>query len=371
MQHMNETLVLCATLLFNASAFAYTIEEFPILDRLKTNGVELSDQTEHWMKKWKGLDLENQEYVFPALGGHTSVTMKVRQTDPSKAKGKSMGSFVPRNGAGNPNTGIAYFNTAAILGYDSYFRPGVRYEAGPRAVAALKALIAKSPIKGKDRLENKNHILQFIAKGGPLKGYMKASNPDGVAFDAIVNSHAAPNGAPVSNHPIIMDLQATNPKPKAGTSLTLAKGFTGDALELAREYSVIMTLDVVLGQFDRYSGGNIMVINDDSGRAHIYAVDSDGAELGSSPSWSVRGAGWFSRYDRKVIAQLNNMYAFLLKPSTGYLGYTNAEQLVTDLGLYFELPPATYVERLKRNLNVLLDRVAAVQAKYGDSAYLD
>jgi hypothetical protein len=86
----------------------------------------LNPETVHWMEKWKGMNLEEEKYTFKGLGGATSITMKVRERDPSDPQEtKSMGAFVPRNGAGNPNTGIAYFNMAAILGYDGIFRPSV------------------------------------------------------------------------------------------------------------------------------------------------------------------------------------------------------------------------------------------------------
>jgi hypothetical protein len=369
---MKRTVLSAMLLCLSASANAYVIESFPILERVEASGQALDPETVHWMKKWKGLDLEDPIHSFSDLGGSTSITLKIRKADPDKPDGKSMGSFVPRNGAGNPNTGTAYFNLAAILGYDGIFRPGVRYEAGPRATAALKSLIDRSTIKGQNRLENKTLILKNIAAGGPLKGYVKASSTKGaIALNAIVDPHGSSNGGPRLSHPVIASLQASNPKPKAGTSLTLAKGFTGDALQLAREYSVIMTLDAVLGQWDRYSGGNLAIRNDDKGVAHFYAVDNDGADIGSSTGWSQRDLSWFSRYDRRTIQRLKEIYAFLNNPQSGFLGYTNAETFVVDLGLYFEIPTAVYLERLKRNLKLTLDRVAAVEAKYGDAAYLD
>jgi hypothetical protein len=356
-----------------ASNSGYTIENFPILERLQAQGATLDPETVHWMEKWKGMNLEEEKYTFKGLGGATSITMKVRKQDPSNPQEtKSMGAFVPRNGAGNPNTGIAYFNMAAILGYDGIFRPSVRYEAGPRAMAALKSLIQHSVIKGRDRLENEARILKAIAAGAPLEGYMKTGKTDGaVAVDALGNPSAHPNGAPRPGHPIIAALQASNPTPKAGATLVLAKGFAGDALELSREYSVIMTLDAVFQQWDRYSGGNTYVRKDQTGQAHFYAVDNDGSDIATSPSWTERNLSWFSRYDRKTIEKLQELYGFLENPARGFLGYNNAETFIVDLGLYFELPPATYVARVKRNLGLLLDRVQEIEAKYGAAAFLD
>jgi hypothetical protein len=354
-----------------AADSGYVIEHFPILEALQAQGVALAPQTLHWMKKWQGLNLEDPSLSFPDLGGATSITMKIRKADPTDPQNsKSLGAFVPRNGAGNPNTGIAYFNMSAIVGYDAIFRPGVRYEAGPRAVQALHALILSTPTKGRDRLQNRDRILQNIAKGGRLNGYIKTGKPDGISIDAIGNPGASPNGAPKMNHPIIAFLQANNPKPKTGTPITLANGYSGDQLELAREYSVIMTLDAVFQQWDRYSGANTLLTKDDAGQAHFYAVDSDGSDIAVSPSWTVRNLSWFSRYDGKTINRLKEVYAFLNNPASGFLGYTDAEKFIVDLGLYFENPPAVYVSRIKRNLGLLLERVNSIEAKYGDAAYL-
>jgi hypothetical protein len=214
--------------------------------------------------------------------------------------------------------------------------------------------------------------LEAIASGNPVKGCVKAKKSEGdVSVDAMANTGAAPNGAPKSSHSVIASLQASNPKPKAGVAVTLKTGYVGDALELAREYSVIMTLDTVFQQWDRYSGGNIVIRKDENGRAHFYATDNGGADIGKTTGWVERNLGWFSRYDRNTIARLKEINAFLENPSKGYLGYTNAEAFVTDLGLWFELKPEVYVERLKRNLKLLLAKVDSVEAKHGSGAYLD
>jgi hypothetical protein len=159
--------------------------------------------------------------------------------------------------------------------------------------------------------------------------------------------------------------------PAAGREEVLKAGYKGEAYELAREYSVIMTLDSVFEQWDRYSGGNVVIYNDKDGKAHFYATDNGGADFSETPSWTERNLGWFSRYDRKVIAKLREIYDFLGNPLSGYLGYTDANKFIVDLGLYFELTPEVYVERIRRNIGLLLKKVQAVEAKYGPKAYLE
>ncbi len=356
------------------SPASYVIQGYPILQAIEASGQTLAETTKDWMKKWDGMDLDDStKYQFKELSGSTSINLKIQKIDPTDPKGyKSRGSFVARNGAANPDTEIAYFQMSAIFGYDHIFRPAARYELGPRASASFRSLINNASIHGSARLENKASILKAIGSGNALRGCVKAKKNDtATELTDIANSGAAPNGAPRSSHPVIASIQAGNPKPQAGTQVTLKKGYVGDALELAREYSVIMTLDAIFGQWDRYSGGNVVIMKDKDGHAHFYATDNGGADVNKGTSWNEHNLAWFSRYDRKVVGRVKELYAFLNNPASGYLGYTSAERFLVDLGLYTQLDPGTYVERMKRNLKLFLDRVAAVEAQRGSAAYFD
>ncbi|WP_439407871.1 hypothetical protein ACNJX9_03990 [Bradyrhizobium sp. DASA03076] len=355
-----------------AAPAGYEIQSFPVPEALQSEGRSLSADSKDWMKKWRGMNLEDSaSYTFKELSGSTSINMKIEKIDASDPKGyKSRGSFVPRNSSANPDIEIAAFNLSAILGYDQIYRPAARYELGPIASQALKSLIGKYNIHGSARLANKARILKAIESGSPLKGCVKAKKDDtGVAFDAIANTHAASNGAPNAGHPIIRFLQAANDKPTAGKSLILKTGYDGDELELAREYSVIMTIDAITQQWDRYSGGNVAIRKDDQGRAHFYMTDNGGADL--SDSWNARNLTWFSRFDRGVIQKLDDLKRFLDTPATGYLGYSDPEVFVADLGLYSQNSAAINVQRLRRNLGFVLDYVRATETKFGDKAFFD
>ena len=310
---------------FQLAAFSgYETLNFPVLEALQSQGQSLAHDSTEWMKKWNGMNLEDSSsYQFKELSGSTSINMKIQKIDASDPKGeKSRGSFVPRNSSANPDAEITSFNLSAILGYDHIYRPTARYELGPIASQAFKALIGKYNFRGSERLANRARILKAIQSGAPLKGCVKAQK-DGtnVALDTIANAHAASNGAPNASHPIIRFLQAANEKPVAGKSLALKTGYVGDELELAREYSVIMTIDAITQQWDRYSGGNVVIRKDDQGRAHFYMTDNGGADL--SESWNARTLTWFSRFDRGVIQKLTDLKRFLDTPAVGYLGYSD------------------------------------------------
>lgn len=345
------------------------IEGYPILEKLLAQGTTLSAVTQDWMRKWRGMDLDSADYQFKELSGSTSINMKIRKVDPADPQGfKARGSFVPLNGAANPDTEIAYFNLAAILGYDSIFRPTARYELGPKASAVLKTLIENASIHGRDRVENKGNILSEIASGRPLRGCVKAKKLDSTrAYDEMVNPSAAGNGAPHGSNAVIRSLQVDSPQPKSGVTLELCHGYQGDALQLAREFSVIMSLDVIFRQWDRYSGGNVVIAKDDGGVAHFYATDNGGADVSSRLD---RNIGLFSRYDHHTIDGLKAVLAFLKNPASGFLGYTEAETFVVDLGLYRLHSASDYVERLKSNLDSFLQHVTGVESRHGADAYL-
>jgi hypothetical protein len=352
------------------SSNAATIATFPILDDLKSQGKPLAKETKKWMKAWRGTNLDNPEFKFPGLSGASSIHLQIQQLDPTSKKGyNGYGFFMSHNSSGNPDTEIAYFNLAAILGHDDIFRPAIAYTLGSKTMLKFKSLLASTPITGAIRLKNKATILKAIATNRPLKGCLKAEKSNTYTdYAAIANTNASLMGAPQTSNLIIRALQANNPQPVAGQIIKLKKGYKGDVAQLAREYSIIMTLDAVFQQWDRYTGGNVALLTDKAGDAHFYATDNGGAALLTSPVLVTRNLNWFSRYDRQTITQLKALYAFLINPAKGYLGYKNAQLFVAHLGLYSELPPATYVSLLRRNLQLLLAHVATVERKFGSKA---
>lgn len=348
----------------------YTIQSFPILERFLANGGVLDPNALKWMDRWRGLNLEDsQRYRFPELSGSTSVNLKIETTEQPP---KSRGTFVTVNSATSPNTEIAYFHLLAIIGHSALCRPAARYELGPTASARFRSLMQTTPIQNAQRRANRDRILQAIAAGPPLFGAVKAKKPDSVvALDPIANTQAPHNGAPAQNHPVIRAVQASNPRPAVGSSFNLGNGYVGDALELAREYSILMTMDSLFEQWDRYSGGNVTLAKDDAGRAHFYATDNGGALLSSSGTWLGRNLAWFSRYDRPTLARLAELQAFLAGSGGPYLGYTDPLVFVTDLGLYHDVSASTQVARLTRNLARLATRSGQMEAQWGAAAFFD
>jgi hypothetical protein len=346
---------------------------FPILTSLQKNGWTPSADTIKWMKNWQGIDLEQTNvYSLPKLSGSSSVNLKIRKVDATDSSAsKAMGIFLAPNSSGNPPAELAYFNMAAVLGWDSIVRPAARYELGPKASQEFLALIQAGPISA-DQRNNADNIIKLINAGPPLQGCLKAEKDKTAGdVDSMCDPKLGTNGGPNFTSPVIASLQTSNSAPVHGTSLEVIPGYTGDAFQLALEYSVVMTLDAIFQQDDRYSGGNIGIRKDAFGQAHFYASDNGGAYLQDDSSKVTTNLSWFSRYDRNSINELRKIDDFLAHPGKEYLGYTDPVKFVTDLGFYFETDPAVSKTRLQRNIEMLLNRVDSFKTATGNPAYLN
>ncbi|WP_394753172.1 hypothetical protein [Crenothrix sp.] len=353
------------------NAQANVIKQPPIIAKLQKLKQPLAKETNKWMKRWSGANLEDPGFVYTELSGSTEIYLKIRKIDKTDLVNgyKSYGTFVTGHGSSNPDTEIAYFNLAAILGHDDIMRPAARYSLGKKAVLGFKALLEKEQATlepGRRRDVRIPRLLDWLTKP-PLLGGLKAKKHESYAeykFMADIKPGAG-RGEPFKNNPIIRALQASNPQPIANKKILLQTGYTGNLLQLAHEYSIIMTLDVIFQQWDRYNNTNIGLATDDTKLAHFYITDNGGADMVDDRTDITRNLNYFSRYDRQSIKKLKQLYLFLINPTRGFMGYTNAELFVADLGLYSELKPAEYVRLLKRNLLLLLNHVTAVERKYG------
>ena len=348
------------------------VSPFTILEAIENSGGVLSKNTKKWMKKWNQINLEDSsKFQFNELSGSTSINLKIQKIDLTDPKGyKAYGSFLTVNESGNPNSEIAYFNLAAILGVDRMFRPAIRYELGPVASLAFMKLIKASSINGQQRSGNKKRILRAIHSGSPLLGCIKAKKSESTqSYESMTKSGRKSNGSLSPSDSIVKFIQASKQQPISGDIVFLKKNYSGDALELSREFSILLTLDSIFGQYDRFSGGNITLEKDDLEMAHFVAVDNGGAEIVDSQYLVKKTVKLFSRYDRNVINKIQEFYQFLEYPSQPFLGYTSPEKIIVDMGMYFLKSPAAYLSAIKANIKILLNEVQNNENRYGANAY--
>lgn len=365
-----KTLILSLTILNTQSIWA----NYNIVNQLKNDGIEISKQSSKWLKRYDGINLEDlNTFQFKEISGTTSINLKIQKIDSTDSKGyKSYGSFVPLNSSANPNAEIAYFNLALITGVDFMFRPTIRYELGQIASQEFKKVILSSTIKGENRNENKTNILKRIDTNQSLKGCIKAKKSDfAIGYDEIIKPTTFFNrlGGMKANHPLAKLIQAKNAQPSKEKQLELKSKYSNSEFQLAREFSILLTFDAIFGQYDRFSGGNVVIELDDENKAHILASDNGGAEITDSLPNAKANSKIFSRYDKKLIEKLKTLNRFLKGEEVTFLNYTNPEEFVVDLGLYFIKNPSEYVKALKSNLGHFLNVVHENEERYGQDIY--
>jgi hypothetical protein len=350
------------------------LANYNIFNQLKNEGKEISKQSTKWLKRYEGINLEDlSSFQYKEISGTTSINLKIQKIDSTDPKGyKSYGSFVPLNSSANPNAEIAYFNLAMITGVDFMFRPTVRYELGVIASQEFKKIILNSTIKGEGRIDNKNNILKRIDSNQPLKGCLKAKKSDfSIGYDEIIKptTFFNRNGGVRTNHPLVKLIQANNAQPAKEKQLELKSKYSNSEYQLAREFSILLTFDAIFGQYDRFSGGNVVIELDENNLAHIVASDNGGAEIINSLSNTKATSRIFSRYDKQLIEKLKSLNHFLKGDVTSYLNYTNPEEFIVDLGMYFIKSPGDYLKSIKANLNYFLNFVHENEERYGQEIY--
>ncbi len=318
--------------------------------------------------KLKTVNLEEVENYTFELSGQTSVNLKFDR------EGGTDGGFVTRNSAANPNTEVSYYNLASILGIDQIVRGAIPYTLGPRGIATFRSLIANTQFRGM-RSRNATTILQATSENPrELKGCLREKKKgEDVAMNSLVD---VSNNRPQLAHMLFKDINAANPVPTEGT-YNFREGYTANRLKVAQQYSNLMTLDAVFGQWDRYSGGNVVfrIVDDVSKEVEVYSTDNGGADFWNTTKWAEKQVSWFSRYDRKTIEQLKGLYAFLSGRATSLTSerldktWTDPKVFVVDLGLYYERRPEQYVRELTNNLAVLLKAVESNYARYGEAIF--
>ena len=172
-----------------------------------------------------------------------------------------------------------------------------------------------------------------------------------------------------SDYPFLKALSASEAQPRKGEKNTILKDYIGDEYELSKVFSQQLTLDVMFGQYDRFSGGNIIIEKDEEGVAHFISSDNGGADVVVSKSISEKVARMFSRYDRNLIAVMKDLNHFLKGGKPEFYGYTSPQTFVVDLGLYYRFTPERYVKALIENTDALLNAVNENHKKYGEQIY--
>src|SRR5262245_54699044 len=218
--------------------------------------------------------------------GGTSVGLKVDLSE------KKLGKWLPRNSAGNPESQVVSYQLGRFLGMNELVMPSAYYQLDGAALSTFQRILQGA--RENNRWRRQNRDLNLAAIGQNPSGLMGVFTPllEPNSEEAVGLANASANTINSAN-PIARFIRADGPLPSASRRMSLRgiKGGSESELELARQFSQVMVLDILTGQWDRWSGGNVEATTDGS-RVYFVARDNGGA--------SMTGPGSFAKYSRIV-----------------------------------------------------------------------
>ncbi len=302
-----------------------------------------------------GLDLGCPECSLSYKDSGTSVGMKL------KIAGKKAGKWVPRCSATNPEAQVVSYHMARFLGMSEFVVPSAYLRAKGSALSQFKTMLNSARERNKWRLKNRNESLAAISASkadGLLGVYTPQMKGGSLEAKGIANP---PANTINRTHAIARFIRADGPMPSPGRLISLdgvvkpkERAPTESELELSRQFSKIMVLDMLLGQWDRWSGGNVEA-GIDGARVYFVARDNGGASV-SGTSHMAKYKGIVTRFDRDQIERVRQLSELLASPAT-------AVEMASRLGV--RSSRHSLLERAKQ----ILEHVKAQERAHGSRAY--
>ncbi len=320
---------------------------------------ELEAPRAHVVQVGGNYDLESSNITFKMSSGGTSCYAVVQ------SGGKDVGAFLPHNSATNPNTEAAYPGLAKVLGINGLFQNGTPYRLGPRGVQRFRNLIAATGSMPTSRRKNCDSIMAKTSKDASgLNGVFKVWDVRPYGYDDMVSPSSGANGEPKLGHAVMRALQAGQSWPSSDQYVSF-KGASARVADLAAGHGIVMMFDALLGQWDRYSGGNVTVAL--SGKTfYMFSADNGGATVSSS-SWTSKHVAWMTRYPYEVVQKFNELEAFLEGRTAQFNGYKDPLVFVRSIGLVYDNSADTYRKQLLKNLKIIRAGVEKNVSNYGTS----
>jgi hypothetical protein len=260
---------------------------------------------------------------------------------------------------------IASFSIARALGCGELFHPAVPIELRGKGLATFQKLMetARFPdFKEEDRLQ----VLEEIEQNpdGLRGGFRKATPANAVKYHAIEVPTLPPNGGLNEEDRVAVFLKCGAPQPGTDEIKLKHLDCRAPAVSFARELSNILLVDALAAEWDRFSGGNLHVVIT-NGRAHFLAVDNGGANFDDDQGYMALFKKWVTRFDRRTVARLFALEAFLAAKESGkpgeFLGFTEEKSLAA--AMFIGMPEDWML--FKQRVSEVAKHVRSV----GDGAY--
>ena len=295
------------------------------------------------------LDLNAPEYQLTYKDSGTSLGLKI------SARDKKFGKWMPKNAAANPEAQVVAYHLATYLNMPKIVVPAGHYTVQGRAYEEFRQMVRRASERNSLRVENQQAILNAMAKSpGSMAGVFVPDVPKNTELTELQNT----GGNTInSSHPLAKFIQASGAMPSRERAITFRGLKTKDGklasaseFELAKQLSAIMVLDILTGQWDRWSGGNMEGAFDKSGRAFLISRDNGGASM-AGRGVAQKYFGIVSRFDRKLIRSVKQLEEALEH---------NPAAVVRDLELKSD------PKYLHARCDQILDQVKALVARYGE-----
>ena len=236
--------------------------------------------------------------------GGTSVGLKIDQGN------EKLGKWLPRNSAGDPESQVVSYQLGRFLSMSELVMPSAYYKLDGAALSIFQKMLQSSRETNRWRRENRDLNLAAIAQNpsgltGVFTPYLEPKSEEVIGL-------ANPSANTINSaDPIARFIRADGPAPSASRRMSLRgiKGGNESELELARQFSQIMVLDILTGQWDRWSGGNVEAATDGS-RVYFVARDNGGASMGG-PGTFAKYSRIVTRFDREQIQRLERLVQLL------------------------------------------------------------
>lgn len=292
------------------------------------------------------LDLGSPDVELEPNRSGTSAYVKV------KVEGKVIGAVVPEASATSIAGEVASYQLARVLGVEENSSPAAYYLLDGRGMERVRAIMAKEKYSSSHKEANRKTLLARIAKSprGFLTVY-KAWGERPYDCNAI--------------EPIAKLIRSNGPRPSERLVSLAGVPGTAPERELARQLSSLYLIDALMGQWDRFSGGNLQAYSSD-GRVRFAFLDNGGTW--GSVGWVKRYLKQVSRFDARVSGEILEMDRFVAGKSAVYRGFTRETELAKALGL--DVPPAKWKD-FKRNLRLVAAHIGSTARANPLGAYFD
>lgn len=339
--------ILCASFVFCLfSEASRALAEF---------GFQSLDRDQEFSQRMTDLDLNCSDCSVHYKDSGTSVGIKI------KRGGKGFGKWVPKNSATNPESQVVAYQLGRFLHMSEQVMPSSYHALSGAGLVQFKKFLTSAREVNKWRRINRDATLKELGKAPKEMSGVYTPKLDFDTPEVIGLANPRANTIDPS-HTIAKMIRANGPVPTdrmvSLKGVKTNKGLIPQAteMELARQFSKIMVLDILVGQWDRWSGGNVEAGYDKTtNRVFLIARDNGGGSLRGEAKFT-KYFGIVTRFDRDQVERLRELRRFLEDP-------VQSKELVKELGL--RSPSDILLIRVKK----VLAHVENQEKRFGTRAY--